>query len=418
MEEKSGHATTSNDTSNDTSNATEEEKRKHVDDATGKTSMACSSTSKKHHPIGPGYMEPMKPPEDQKHLDHTVEEEQKEALMKASGVLNSREMFKGLEVVELTAAPDEDANEGLTASERETDPRTKASLSTPVIAYPEMLLKKEYNTHDGAGKGTSWISSEDRRGSAMNQSSQSAQGIALRQNNEVLPRGFLKAISHTHTASQHVDYLPSIPNLPQSKAVGRIKPRSAADDWLSVGFDPWSAGREPLSAEFIPALTIKQEDLLEPDTTAIVPESRAFIEEKDEAGHTEMAVVSAEEAKLAQDFQMLCSWARHGRYQDVDTAMSQSDWLMPIDYVNEQGITLLHVGAQNGNKRIIKLCLRKGAEVNKQNHNGQTALHYAHAYGFKELADYLVSKGADDSIVNADGLTCYEGLSAEELTKL
>ena len=28
-----------------------------------------------------------------------------------------------------------------------------------------------------------------------------------------------------------------------------------------------------------------------------------------------------------------------------------------------------------------------------------------------ELAEYLISKGADDSILNADGLTCYEGLS-------
>ena len=37
-----------------------------------------------------------------------------------------------------------------------------------------------------------------------------------------------------------------------------MKPRSAAEDWFAVGFDPWSAGREPLSAEFIPTLSIKQ----------------------------------------------------------------------------------------------------------------------------------------------------------------
>ena len=44
---------------------------------------------------------------------------------------------------------------------------------------------------------------------------------------------------------------------------------------------------------------------------------------------------------------------------------------MPIDYQNELGVTLLHVAAQNGNKRIAKLCLRKGADVNKRNNNGQ-----------------------------------------------
>lgn len=31
---------------------------------------------------------------------------------------------------------------------------------------------------------------------------------------------------------------------------------------------------------------------------------------------------------------------------------------------------------------------------------------------------HLPSQGADDSILNADGLTCYEGLSAEELNKM
>lgn len=51
--------------------------------------------------------------------------------------------------------------------------------------------------------------------------------------------------------------------------------------------------------------------------------------------------------------------------------VQQADWTMPIDYQNDLGLTLLHVAAQNGNKRIAKLCLRKGADVNKRNNNGQ-----------------------------------------------
>lgn len=47
---------------------------------------------------------------------------------------------------------------------------------------------------------------------------------------------------------------------------------------------------------------------------------------------------------------------------------------MPIDYQNDLGVTLLHVAAQNGNKRIAKLCLRKGADVNKRNNNGQVRI--------------------------------------------
>jgi len=47
--------------------------------------------------------------------------------------------------------------------------------------------------------------------------------------------------------------------------------------------------------------------------------------------------------------------------------------------------------------------------------NGQTVLHYCFAYGFTDFAEYLMEKGADNSLLNADGLTCYEGLSLEEV---
>ena len=45
-------------------------------------------------------------------------------------------------------------------------------------------------------------------------------------------------------------------------------------------------------------------------------------------------------------------------------------------------------------------------------------LHYCFAYHNEKLGDYFVSKGADDSIQNAEGLTCYEGLSREDLDGL
>ena len=50
--------------------------------------------------------------------------------------------------------------------------------------------------------------------------------------------------------------------------------------------------------------------------------------------------------------------------------------------------------------------------------NGNTALHYAFEYRHTELANYLISKGAKDNIANAEGLTCYEGLSRNNLDAL
>ena len=59
---------------------------------------------------------------------------------------------------------------------------------------------------------------------------------------------------------------------------------------------------------------------------------------------------------------------------------------------------------------MVKFLLRRGANINAQNHMGNTILFYLHEYGHLELAKYLLRKGADDSILNRDGLTCYEGV--------
>ena len=265
----------------------------------------------------------------------------------------------------------------------------------------------------------------------------------------MLPEGFFNKIYSTAIAKAECDYLPSVPNLPQTKPVGRVKPRSAAEDWFAIGFDPWSAGKvrpnkdlnpscfalssagslttflslfripassqDPLSREFIPSLTTKEESLLEQSRKRA---DESFIEVMDKEGARQMEEAAGQANKLAQDFQELASWARHGKYREIEDAMNQPDWNLPIDYQDDTGSTLLHVAAQNGNKRIAKLCLRRGASINKQNLNGQGVLHYACSYGFNDLADYFVSKGADDSLRNADGLTCYEGLSFDDVANI
>jgi len=101
------------------------------------------------------------------------------------------------------------------------------------------------------------------------------------------------------------------------------------------------------------------------------------------------------------------SKARHGKRNDL---IAMLDAGCPVDLKDEQGNTLLNIGAQNGHKSIIKALLRRGAALNTQNHNGQTPLHFCFTYGFTDLGNYLISKGADDTVQNFGGLTCYEGL--------
>ncbi|EKX52459.1 hypothetical protein GUITHDRAFT_47785, partial [Guillardia theta CCMP2712] len=82
----------------------------------------------------------------------------------------------------------------------------------------------------------------------------------------------------------------------------------------------------------------------------------------------------------------------------------------PVDLKDDFGNTLLNIAAQNGHKNIIKALLRRGANINTQNHKGNTPLHFCFTYGFTDLGNYLVQKGADDTIENVSCLTCYEGL--------
>lgn len=144
----------------------------------------------------------------------------------------------------------------------------------------------------------------------------------------------------------------------------------------------------------------------------------AFIEVADQDGQAALEAEASEAQRLRALFEELSSFVRHNKYGEIEKAMDEPDYNLPIDFQDDGGNTLLHVAAQNGRKREAKLLLRKGATINKQNLAGQTVLHYANGYGFTELFDYFISKGADDSIKNADNLTCYEGISMEDVAAL
>jgi ankyrin repeat protein len=68
-----------------------------------------------------------------------------------------------------------------------------------------------------------------------------------------------------------------------------------------------------------------------------------------------------------------------------------------IDERDKFGNTVLTTAYQNGLKRMAKLALRHGADVNLKNFtSGET------------LRAYLISKGADDSIRNHAGQTRHQ----------
>ena len=114
------------------------------------------------------------------------------------------------------------------------------------------------------------------------------------------------------------------------------------------------------------------------------------------------------------------SRSRHGRAKELDALFSRG---VDPHARDANGLTLLHIAAQNNQRKTAKLVLKRTDfafdppsrdMMNQQTNAGQTALHFAFAYGYHDLARWLVSLGADDGIVNVHGLSCYEGLDPDE----
>ena len=101
------------------------------------------------------------------------------------------------------------------------------------------------------------------------------------------------------------------------------------------------------------------------------------------------------------------SFARHNKFSELETLFM--DGLNP-DSKDEHGNTILIIAAQNNNKRIIKIALRYGAQINMQNMMGNTALHFAKEYKYDSIFEYLIKKGADTEIKNLRGMKAKEGL--------
>ena len=109
-----------------------------------------------------------------------------------------------------------------------------------------------------------------------------------------------------------------------------------------------------------------------------------------------------------QDVEDVFSFARHGRTDDIEDLLDRG---LPVDVRDEFGNTLLTIASQNGNKRVAKLVLRRGSNINARNHKGNTPLHYTFQYGYGEtLGQYLISKGADSTVRNNQGKLPFEGV--------
>ena len=157
---------------------------------------------------------------------------------------------------------------------------------------------------------------------------------------------------------------------------------------------------EFLAGEFTLAKVVERKgDFLETGLTSV---DEAIAKEK--AGDLDVMAEFEEKARLA---------ARSNNLETLEQMVD--DQKVDKDTADRKGNTLLILAAQQGDKKICKYLLRRGANINKTNFAGNSVLHYCYEYHRDDLAEYLKSVGADDSIENGMGLTCYEGLTSDEV---
>ncbi len=280
----------------------------------------------------------------------------------------------------------------------------------PLDDMPDDLLVehgafKEHVTHKIAGEGALF--------NKLDKKDPTTKLVKAKAN---LPDGFMASVYTTHTGKQHADYLPYIPNTNQAKSLDAVQPRKMLEDWNAKNFDPWFNVCDHTNADMVDSLESEADRARKNAQEESADGSKIDI--TDLKGMTEAQRLTTQAAKEKALLDSLFSACRHGQYEKVEEILDDDEIKLHIDTKDDSGNTLLLVAAQNNNKRIVKLALRRGANINEQNLSGQTALHYCFSYGFEDTASYILSKGGDDTILNAEKLTCYEGLSLQRVENL
>jgi hypothetical protein len=91
-----------------------------------------------------------------------------------------------------------------------------------------------------------------------------------------------------------------------------------------------------------------------------------------------------------ENVEMLFSKLRHNRVAYVKEALQAGT---DINTVDNRGNSLLHICAQNDNKKMAALMIKLGCRINRENKKGLTALDYALMYKFTDLVEQLSEAG-------------------------
>ena len=113
-------------------------------------------------------------------------------------------------------------------------------------------------------------------------------------------------------------------------------------------------------------------------------------------------------------------WWNNSQYLFYSIKSGDIDWVrwfldtaqLSVNCLDDEGNTPLIFAASCGSKKMVKLLLRRQADIDRQNYAGYTVLHASFLKGHNKLGKYLIKKGADPLIRDNEGRTCHDILEA------
>ena len=83
--------------------------------------------------------------------------------------------------------------------------------------------------------------------------------------------------------------------------------------------------------------------------------------------------------------------------------MLKENYQLPIDAVNGQRQTCLHISISLGHFSLSYIIIAIGCDLDIQDTNGKTALHMAASQEKRKVVKYLMLKGANKDLPDQDG---------------
>jgi ankyrin repeat protein len=98
--------------------------------------------------------------------------------------------------------------------------------------------------------------------------------------------------------------------------------------------------------------------------------------------------------------------------EEIEALLTSAAAVSVVDPNN--GNQPIHIAAQNGHNDLVKLLIRKKADLNAKNAKGNTGLHMSVGYDYYETSQILINAGADPEVTNDGGFEAKFGLEGNK----